>query len=164
MVGSWLPLAALAAARPPQPAQPTLADHPIAGGAPAISLDGRWSLRQTPTPNQGLLNATVPGDILTDLQRAGRVPDPYWNVSWQRESFVTAWNTGVWSYSRTFPWTPVGAAAGAAGGKEAATALLVFGGVKMGAMITLNGAWLGNATDEWRRYVFPLNSSQLRPS
>ena len=154
MVGSLLPLAALAAARPPQPAQPTLADHLIAGGAPAISLDGRWSLRQTPTPNQGLLNTTVPGDIITDLQRAGRVPDPYFNVSWQRESFVTAWNTGVWTYSRTF-----GAPAGAAEG-----ALLVFGGVKMGALITLNGAWLGNATDEWRRYVFPLNSSQLRPS
>ena len=158
MVCCLLSLAALAAARPPQPAQPTLAEHPIAGGAPAISLDGRWSLRQTPTPTQpeGLLNATVPGDILTDLQRAGRVPDPYWNITWRDPSFISAWNTGVWTYSKTFPWAPAGAAGGAL--------LLVFDGVKMGAMITLNGAWLGNATDEWRRYVFPLNSSQLRPS
>ena len=162
MVGSLLPLAALAAARPPQPAQPTLADHLIAGGAPAISLDGRWSLRQTstesqtPTPTQPQLNATVPGDILTDLQRAGRVKDPYWNITWRDPSFISAWNTGVWTYSKTFPWAPAGAAGGAL--------LLVFDGVKMGAMITLNGAWLGNATDEWRRYVFPLNASQLRPS
>ena len=127
------------------------------GGAPTISLDGRWSLRQTPTPNlpEGPLNAMVPGDILTDLQRAGRVKDPYWNITWRDPSFISAWNTGVWTYSKTFPWAPARAAGGA---------LLVLDGVKMGALVTLNGAWLGNATDEWRRYVFPLNSSQLRPS
>ena len=36
------------------------------------------------------------------------------------------------------------------------TALLVFEGVRMGAMISLNGKFLGNATDQFLRYIFPV--------
>ena len=137
--------------------EPTLVEHPIASGAEPVYLDGdSWQAHNDGGGQQPLAQCTVPGDIITDLQRAGRVKDPYWNITWRDPSFISAWNTGVWTYSKTFPWAPAGAAGGAL--------LLVFDGVKMGAMITLNGARLGNATDEWRRYVFPLNSSQLRPS
>ena len=34
----------------------------------------------------------------------------------------------------------------------------------MGARIAVNGAVLGNATDEWMRYVYALNVSELRPT
>jgi hypothetical protein len=34
----------------------------------------------------------------------------------------------------------------------------------MGAMIKLNGVWLGNATDQFLRYQFMLNASLLAPT
>ena len=54
----------------------------------------------SPPPPTGSLqqeiihNATVPGDILTDLQRAGRIPDPYYNTSWLDPTLISAWNNG----------------------------------------------------------------------
>ena len=35
-------------------------------------------------------------------------------------------------------------------------ALLVFDGIRMGAMIALNGHQLGNASDQFLRYTFPV--------
>ena len=70
----------------------------------------------------------VPGDILSDLQRAGLVGAPYFNTTWQEPSFVQAWNEGVWTYSTTFA-TPPAAAVGRGG-----MLLLVFDGLRMGAM------------------------------
>jgi beta-mannosidase len=124
---------------------PTLRDHPIESGLPPLYLDGAWSATSSAAPATPALNATVPGDILTDLQRAGRVPDPYFNSTWSEPSFVAAWNTGLWTYSKSFTSPP---AAGAA--------LLVFEGIRMGAMISLNGHQLGNASDQFLRYTFPV--------
>ena len=106
------------------------------------------------------LPATVPGDIITDLQRAGVLPDPYWNTSWRQPSFIDTWNNGSWQYTKRF-LTPESVKTG---GEEA---LLVFDGVFMGAEIELNGQpltrttnpLLGNvsgATDQFLRYVFPV--------
>ena len=103
--------------------------------------------------------ASVPGDIITDLQRAGKIPDPYWNTSWREASFIAAWNTGSWQYRKTFP-TPTN---GAGGGEV----LLTFDGVFMGATLELNGQrlttttepLLGNvsgAADQFLRYSFPV--------
>ena len=36
--------------------------------------------------------------------------------------------------------------------------LLVFDGIKMGAKILLNGKHIGTASDQHRRYVFPIDS------
>ncbi len=57
----------------------TLVEHPISSSVAPVYLDGNdWSLQQLVNGSEhgGLINATVPGDILTDLQRAGRIPDP----------------------------------------------------------------------------------------
>ena len=88
----------------------------------------------------------MPGDILTDLQRAGRVPDPYFNSTWSEPSFVSAWNVGTWTYRKTF----------ASPSESAGAALLVFDGIRMGAMISMNGHALGNASDQFLRYTFPV--------
>ena len=104
----------------------------------------------------------MPGDILSDLQRAGRIPDPYWNTSWREPSFIAAWNEGSWRYSKSFN-SP-------SAGQEV---LLCFDGVLMGATFELNGkpltttinSLLGNvtgATDQFVRYVFPVGHL-LRP-
>lgn len=126
---------------------PTLVDHPIESGLPPLYLDGAWSVSSS-TPGGEPLNASVPGDILTDLQRAGRVPDPYFNSTWSEPSFVAAWNVGTWTYRKSFESpAPAGAAA-----------LLVFDGIRMGAMISVNGHALGNASDQFLRYTFPVGS------
>jgi hypothetical protein len=78
----------------------TLVDHPIASSSyQPLYLDGQWTATNTVTSatHQGgtrsavvavLDNVEVPGDILTDLQRAGRIPDPYFNTSWQEPDFI----------------------------------------------------------------------------
>ena len=136
---------------------PTLVDHPIKSGLAPLYLDGAWSATSSAAPSEPALNASVPGDILTDLQRAGRVPDPYFNSTWSEPSFVAAWNTGLWTYRKRFDFPA--AAAVAAGG----AALLVFDGIRMGAMITLNGHKLGNVSDQFLRYTFPVGPL-LRPA
>ena len=57
-------------------------------------------------------------------------------------------NTG-WGLS---PPPPVAQAAAGLG----SSALLVFSGVKMGARVMLDGEPLGNTTDQFLRYVFPV--------
>ena len=128
---------------------PSLVDDPIASGLPPLYLDGAsWTARNTggPQATQSALPATVPGDILTDLQRAGRVDDPYWNTTWQQPDFIAAWNNGTWTYRTTFATPPA---------PPAATQFVVFDGIRMGATISLNGQFLGNATNQFLRYVFP---------
>jgi beta-mannosidase len=149
----------------------TLVERPISSSAAPVYLDGAdWSLQHLSdgSATGGLINATVPGDILTDLQRAGRIPDPYWNTSWREPPFIAAWNEGSWRYSKSFT-SP--AAAGPAAGQDA---LLCFDGVLMGATLALNGEpltttinpLLGNVTgaaDQFLRYVFPVGH-MLRPA
>ena len=88
---------------------PTLIDHPIVSSAAPLYLDGSdWTVAHLSNGSSAAgadaasagtpLPATVPGDILTDLQRAGKIPDPYWNTSWRESSFITAWNQGSWQY------------------------------------------------------------------
>ena len=101
---------------------PTLVDHPIESGLAPLYLDGAWSASSSAAPGPAL-NASVPGDILTDLQRAGRVPDPYFNSTWSEPSFVAAWNVGLWTYRKSFE-SPAAVAGGAA--------LLVFDGIRTG--------------------------------
>jgi len=137
--------------------QPTLREHPIRAAAP-LYLDGDdWTATHAGSGSfNGSINATVPGDIITDLQRAGKVPGPYFNCSWQEPAFMSAWNEGTWAYSKRF-LSPAGPA-----GPAGQDALLVFDGVLMGAVVELNGRRLtrtidGNvsgATDQFFRYAF----------
>ena len=119
----------------------SLADPPIASGVIPQYLDGNWTAVND-DPARPPLPAVVPGDIITDLQRSGRVPDPYFNNTWRDPGFIAMWNSGTWSYHKKFTVTDTTARAH----------LLVFDGIRMGAMITLNGHALGNATDQFLRY------------
>jgi hypothetical protein len=168
MLRLMLLLLALAAglSQPGAPA-PTLRDHPIESGEPPLYLDGDgWTASHHhapghPHPGPGPppaawaapVAAVVPGDILTDLQRAGG-PDPYFNSTWREPGFIETWNEGLWTYSMSFG-TPVG---------TTQAFLLVFDGIRMGAMIHLNGHHLGNATDQFLRYTFPVGCAVLQCS
>jgi hypothetical protein len=63
-------------------------------------------------------------------------------TNWKNSSL---WNNNVWSYTKVFtvadPTVPT---------------LLVFDGIKMGASITLNGAQVATALDQYLRYVVPI--------
>lgn len=109
-------------------------------------------------------NATVPGDLVTDLQNAGIAEDPLTDTNFKNTTF---WNGKLWTYTKYFAWPPAPAptsaaatstatagAAAAAGGEV----LLVFEGVKMGASISLNGHVLGNITDQFLRVSYPVAS------
>eukprot|EP00040_Diaphanoeca_grandis_P031996 m.192725 g.192725 ORF g.192725 m.192725 type:complete len:1196 (-) comp32480_c0_seq1:201-3788(-) len=134
---------------------PTLIDHGITSMDVPIWLDGGdWTATNTGGSrlhrdlihSNPSIQAQVPGDIITDLQRVGKVGDPYWNVTWRDPKFIQAWNDGVWTYSRTFPTTSAM--------MTSSKTLLVFDGIRMGAMIQLNSNFLGNATDQFLRYEF----------
>lgn len=110
------------------------------------------------------INATVPGDLVTDVQNAGIAPDPLTDTNWKNSTF---WNGKRWTYTKRFPWPPV--AASDSRGDEGARlvdaggeVLLVFEGIKMGASIVLNGHLLGNVTDQFLRVSYPVQSLLLR--
>ena len=60
------------------------------------------------------------------------------------------WSKLLWSYTKTFTLPPSGDDASADG------ALLVFEGIKMGALIHIDGKLVGNTTNQFRRYAFSL--------
>ena len=133
-------------------------------------MDGPWNL------TNGALNikGKVPGDLITDLYNARKVLDPIHNNNWLN-SFI--WNNMSWTYSLTFdspnimrklPPFPVSPLPPpqkslhsisylfliySAQTKET---LLVFDGVKMGAIASLNQVNLGIFTDQFLRYYFPV--------
>ena len=127
------------------------ASTPGTGSSDHALLPGSW-LRIGPTT----IPASVPGDLLTDLQRAGLIGDPLAELNFLNES--AAWTANTWSYRTSFS-ADAAAGAAAAGGDDAY--LLVFDGVKMGADVRVNGVLLGAVADQFLRYSFALNSSVL---
>ena len=121
-----------------------------AGGSYSRPEDGRVSCMPKtkplpplpPPPPPHNIVGTVPGDLISDLEAAGLVGDPYFEVNWLNSSL---WATNVWTYSTTFQ-TNNGKAV--AGGTAAAT-WLVFDGIKMGAMIYVDGALSCDCCNSW---------------
>lgn len=95
-------------------------------------------------PGVGSIRASVPGDLITDLEAAGLIGDPLYELNWQNASL---WDSHVWTYATTFTLTPAAAAS---------TLLLVLDGVKMSAHVSLNGVAVGHTTDQYLRYTFPV--------
>lgn len=118
-----------------------LTDHPIVGGAIQY-LDGSWSA----SGGAFKIVGNVPGDLITDLQVAKVIGDPIYETVWLDNSSI--WSGNDWVYQTNFTFNSQGA-------KDV---LLVFDGVKMGASITLNGVAVGQALDQFLRYVFPVGS------
>ena len=99
------PAPAAAAAAAAAAANAGLLDHPIAA-ASHTSLDGTWTASTTiraPGPagaGRGIsIQGTVPGDLITDLQAAGMVGDPLFELNFLNSSL---WADQTWTYTTTF--------------------------------------------------------------
>ena len=118
-------------------------------GQPWVASSATWGLT---------VPATVPGDLVTDLQRAGVIGDPFFELGWLNTTTPGAqgaplWDVGPWNFTAGFDLAvPAGAAA-----------YLVFDGAKMAADVYLNGVAIGAMVDQFLRYAFPLPAGLLRP-
>jgi beta-mannosidase len=127
-----------------------------------ISLDGDWQLTYFPQgersiahpddlPSAGLdsLPASVPGNVELDLQRAGRLPDPFYadNIRLLRPLEACEW----W-YTREFTLEPAGPPQWD----------LVCAGLDTLATVWLNGVEVGRAANMLVEHRFDVTSA-LRP-
>ena len=69
--------------------QHMLRDHPIASES-VVYLDGNDWVATSPGAGSGTISipASVPGDIISDLYRAGRIGNPYFELNWLNSSEV----------------------------------------------------------------------------
>jgi beta-mannosidase len=151
-------------------ADTSLRDQPIAASASPTYLDGdSWTAstllpptrdhrgqqqQQQPSPKINItVAATVPGDLLTDLQRASVIADPWLDTTWMQNSSL--WSDHAWTYTTSF------SVSGEAAAARSSTLLLTFDGVKMGATVRVNGRTVGVVHDQFLRYVFTLDPTEL---
>jgi beta-mannosidase len=92
---------------------------------------------------------SVPGDLIMDLANAGLAPDPIYEMGWKGE--CPPWENGTWTYAAPFPAAPARAAA-----TTPLTRVLVVDGLKMGAVVSVDGIEVGRVADEFLRYAYPL--------
>ena len=157
-------LSLLAAASPPpqsQP-QPQLRDLPIVGDK-TFHLDGAWEASSPSPDGEGeggalRIPATVPGDIVSDLNRAGLVGNPLFELNWLNSSL---WAERAWSYRKSFQLPPdfLPGRGRHEEEEEKEEVLLVLDGVKMGATVSLNGVELGTVRNQFLRHTFPILQS-----
>lgn len=114
------------------------------------SADGAaWTLSNGSSTT---LSATVPGDLISDLEANGVVPDPLVETNFRGNTTGpeavggVAWDASPWTFSLSFTLQPELAAA--------EHVALVFEGVKMVADVALNGVPLGVTADQFLRYTF----------
>ena len=84
-----------------------LRDDPIASAAagPTYLDGGAWTASSgAPLNGAAAINitvpATVPGDLLTDLQRAKVIADPWLDTTWIQHSSL--WTDHAWTYTTRF--------------------------------------------------------------
>lgn len=136
-------------------ADPGLRDHPIEAAKPPVYLDGVWTASSgAPLHGAAPINisvpAWVPGDLLTDLQKAKVIPDPWLDITWITKSSL--WVDHEWTYTTHFTVESTDVLA------AKSTLQLVFEGVKMGATVRVNGHVIGVVKDQFLRYTFALGS------
>eukprot|EP01116_Phalansterium_solitarium_P018951 TRINITY_DN5166_c2_g1_i1.p1 TRINITY_DN5166_c2_g1~~TRINITY_DN5166_c2_g1_i1.p1 ORF type:complete len:461 (-),score=159.37 TRINITY_DN5166_c2_g1_i1:31-1413(-) len=125
-----------------------LVDNPIAGDALQYLDRDAWAVSN----GQHTIEGFVPGDLITDLQRAGLIGDPLYETNFLQP---VLWEQGNWTYSTTFDLDQDVAASG--------NQWLVFDGIKMVSDITLNGRYLGYTADQFLRYTFS-TAGLLKPT
>ena len=115
------------------PAYTTAGDRHVACSG-KLDLDGQWqaSLAAEVLGRAISLKGTVPGELITDLQRGGFIADPLQDLNWLEYRTVELYNATGWTYSRDIVVEqPVVDAA--------PTVYLVFDSIKMGAVVSFNG-------------------------
>lgn len=139
----------------------SLRDYPIASSVVPTYLDGNTWTASTQHPpgfsdQQPKINitvaATVPGDLLTDLQVAKLIADPWLDTTWIQNSSL--WTDHAWTYTTSFTVSDAVMA-------KTSTLLLTFDGVKMGATVRVNGHTVGVLRDQFLRYSFPLDPTNM---
>lgn len=102
--------------------------------------------------------STVPGDLLTDLERAGVIGDPLYETNFKS----TVWDATNWTVATTFTvdddLLPQEDAVTDAKESKSNQIELVFDGVKMGAWVHLDGVYLGTVQDQFLRYRYDVTS------
>ena len=101
--------------------------------------------------------ASVPGDLISDLQAASVIGDPIYELTF----LDGVWDDGNWTYSTSFALAPDIAARITAG--AAAGSFLVLESAKMVADVSLNDAYLGFVANQYVRYSFPVQQL-LKPA
>ena len=129
----------------------TLQDQPIAASAGPTYLDGSAWTAASASLNLSV-PATVPGDLLTDLQRAKVIGDPWLDITWLDNSSL--WSDHVWTYATSFAVSDAVMA-------KTSTLLLTFDGVKMGATVRVNGHMVGVLRDQFLRYSFTIDPAEM---
>ena len=125
-----------------------LLDEPLLGDAVQLLDGGLW----TATNNITSIPATVPGDLVTDMQRAGVIGDPLYERNFKGLSWEAEWSDAI-----SFPTS------GALAPAPSLARWLVLDSVKMGAWVWLNGRFLGAVADQFLRYEFDV-SAMLQPT
>ena len=126
----------------------TLDDPRIPGTITELS-GSQWTAS---SPSQGLsMPARVPGDVISDLFRAGVIPEPLYELNWIRNASL--WNDHLWAYNRTHV-VDARVVARLQDSSADDDLLLVFDGIKMGADIYSNGVWIGRSIAQFERHVF----------
>ena len=111
-----------------------------------VDLGGTWSLRNV--RGNVSASASVPGEVHTDLLRAGVLAaDPYFRYNDVEFRWVLFED---WVFSRTFSAADVPAGA---------QVRLVFEGVDTIATVELNGVVVGTTDNMFRRYEFDIGST-----
>uniref|UniRef100_A0A7S0IZA9 beta-mannosidase n=1 Tax=Calcidiscus leptoporus TaxID=127549 RepID=A0A7S0IZA9_9EUKA len=93
-----------------------------------------------------VIKAQVPGDLLTDLERAGQIGNPLYEKNFLNDTLYQQHN---WTYATHFGLPDAHLSTGG-------RIQLVFDGIKMGARIAVNGVPVGLANDQFARYRFQL--------
>jgi hypothetical protein len=106
-----------------------LSDDPLHGSGNKVYPINGWSA----SSGSFTMSATVPGDVVTDLEVAGGYGDPLFHLNWKNTSYDQEW-----TYKATFD----------APASKSSDVLLVFDSVKMAATISLNGHSLGTVADQ----------------
>lgn len=108
------------------------------------SLDGTsWQVSNGSTT----FPATVPGDLITDMQHANLIGDPLYELNFKSQ----VWDSCTWTYTLNFTL-----AADVAATKSR---YLVLDGIKMVSDVFLNGVSLGYTSDQFLRYVLDVSSA-----
>jgi len=110
-----------------------------------FSLNGQWTAQNA---NRTVsVPAQVPGEIHTDLWRAGKIADPYYRFN----DVAYAWiPQDSWSFTKTFT-----ADSSLASSKHVS---LVATGLDTVATVFLNGQTIGKTDNQFRTYIFNISS------
>lgn len=116
-----------------------------------------WQLTWTDTPDAApdwaaAIDAEVPGGVLLDLLRAGRIPDPF------RDDYFRA---AAWTAEKTFHYRTFVPIELFGGWAESGEVALRFDCLDLYAQVRLNGRLAGETANMFRRHHVPVRRSDL---